>query len=168
MVTGTGNIFRRVGQFVRRSLGLSVRRPATALLTARMAFWVVALSLLVRLLSLPRVMCLMTPRRARVAASTNREELQARLAETLDVLLRTDFWVFTPTCWKRAPVLYRYLLLSGIKTRVVFGMRQEGDGILAGHAWLEADGRPVLENEVPSYAVTFVFPSRADGAHAGA
>lgn len=168
MLTGTANIFRRGAQLARRAFGLCVRRPATALLTARMAFWVVMLSLLVRLLSLPRVMRLMTPRRKGVTASKNREELQARLAETLDVLLRTNFWVFTPTCWKRAPVLYRYLLLNGIKTRVVFGMRKEGGGVLAGHAWLEADGRPVLEDEAPSYAVTFVFPAPADGAqHVG-
>lgn len=167
MVKGAGNIFRRGGRFARRALGLSLRRPAAALLAARMAFWVVALSLLVRLLPLPRVMRLMTPRR-RGAASADPEEVQARLAATLDMLLRTNLWVFTPTCWKRAPVLYRYLLLGGVETRVVFGMRKEGEGALAGHAWLERGGRPVLENEVPAYAVTFVFPAPAAQAHARA
>lgn len=150
----------RVARLGAGACGLVVRRPMKALLYARMAFWVVALSGLARLLPLPRVMRVMTPLRRPPAAPENSEAVQERVAETLDALLRTDFWVFTPTCWKRAPVLYRYLLLEGIRARVVFGMRKEGGGV-AGHAWLERDGRPVLEKSAPAYAVTFIFPKPA-------
>jgi hypothetical protein len=115
------------------------------------------LTLLVKILPLPRVMSIMTPRPARFT-----QQPQAltglKLARLLDTLLATDFWIFTPTCWKRAPVLYRYLLLQGIESRVVFGVRKDGQGSLDGHSWLEADGRPLLEAKAPDYAVTFSYP----------
>lgn len=64
------------------------------------------------------------------------------------------------SCWKRAAVLRRYLLLNGIETEVVFGVRKENGGQLAGHAWLERDGAPFLEREQPAYTVTFRYPDR--------
>jgi hypothetical protein len=76
----------------------------------------------------------------------------------LDSVLATDFWVFTPTCWKRAPVLHRFLALRGIETRIVFGVRREGEDTLSGHAWLEREGRPLLEADAPDYRVTYSFP----------
>ena len=62
------------------------------------------------------------------------------------------------SCWKRAAVLRRYLLLNGIETAVVFGVRN-GEETLAGHAWLERDGRPFLEAAQPDYVVTLRYPS---------
>src|SRR5918912_952739 len=86
--------------------------------------------------------------------------VQARLARLLDSVLAADLWVFTPTCWKRAPVLHRYLALSGIPTRVLFGVRREGADALSGHAWLEAGGEPILEKTPPDYKVTYSFPEQ--------
>lgn len=162
------SFFRPGFEMALRSFSLFLRNPGKALLMTRMSFWVISLTALVRLLPLPRVMQIITPGGKSAPAPANIEELQVRLAETLDTLLRMNWWVFTPTCWKRAPVLYRYLLLNGVETQVVFGMRKEGEGVLAGHAWLEANGRPVLEDGHPSYAVTFVFPNRADGTRVSA
>jgi hypothetical protein len=152
------HICRRSGHFGVRALRSSLFRPSTAWLTARMAFWVVSLSLLVRLLPLPRVMRLLTPSRKVRPAGEDSGELPVCLAQTLDILLMTNLWVFTPTCWKRASILYRYLALKGIETRIVFGMRKEDEGALTGHAWLEAGGRPLFEMSTPSYAVTYIFP----------
>ncbi len=150
--------FAEGARFAARAVSLCARRPREGLLLARMAFWVAALSLMVKLLPLPRAMAALKPRRAR-RPSPQPEATQTRLAALLDMLLSADFLVFTPTCWKRAPVLYRYLALEGVETRVVFGMRRrEGGGALDGHAWLEAGGRPVLEQEAPAYSVTYVFP----------
>lgn len=160
-----GSLTQTLGHGVRagsRALGFTLRKPGAAWLLARMAFWVLALSLLVKWLPLPRVMGLMRPRRRPRQPRAAQAEVQAGLAEMLDMLLRTNFWVFTPTCWKRAPVLYRYLALNGIETRVVFGMRREDEGALAGHAWLEAGGQPVLETSDPAYTATYVFPPAAE------
>jgi len=141
-----------------RAARLFVCEPGSALLAARMCAWVVALSLLVKLMPLPRAMAFVAPRRARRPTNADAARVQARLAGLLDSVLAADFWVFTPTCWKRAPVLHRYLALSGIDTRVLFGVRREGADALSGHAWLEAGGRPILEKTPPDYKVTYSFP----------
>lgn len=145
----------------KRAARLVLSEPGSALLAARMGAWVVAVSLLMRVLPLPRTMRLVSPRRRRQARSpSDASERQERLARLLDSVLAADFWVFTPTCWKRAPVLHRYLALEGIETRVLFGVRREAGGgdALSGHAWLEAEGRPLLEKTPPDYKVTYSFP----------
>ncbi len=142
-----------------RAARLLWSEPGSALLALRMGAWVVALSLLIRILPLPRAMRLVAPRRPGTK-SGDPARVQARLATLLDSVLGADFWVFTPTCWKRAPVLHRYLALRGIETRVLFGVRREGDGDkLSGHAWLEAGGEPLLEATPPDYKVTYSFPA---------
>jgi hypothetical protein len=135
-----------------------VREPGAALLALRMSAWVAALSLLVKFMPLPRALGVVAPGRLGHAAAGDSAETQATLARLLDSVLASDFWVFTPTCWKRAPVLHRYLALRGIETRIVFGVRREGDNALSGHAWLEREGRPLLEAEAPDYRVTYSFP----------
>src|ERR1041384_2695674 len=82
------------------------RKPREALLLVRMAGWVLMLSGLIRLLPLPRVLRIVAtePRPAQTIQSTSAE----RLAQLHDLLLGLDLFVFTPICWKRAPVLQRY------------------------------------------------------------
>jgi hypothetical protein len=104
-------------------------------------------------------MRLATPLRIRRRPEGGAEEAQARTARLLDALLAADVWCFTPTCWKRAPVLYRFLALQGIETRVLFGVRRTGEGALDGHAWVEAAGEPVLEKTAPDFSVTFSYPA---------
>jgi hypothetical protein len=142
-----------------RGARLILREPGSALLAARMGAWVVALTLLLRLMPLPRAMTLVAPRRPRMRTDGDAASVEARLARLLDSVLAADFWVFTPTCWKRAPVLHRYLALEGITTRVLFGVRREGSDKLSGHAWLEAGGEPILEKTPPDYKVTYSFPA---------
>jgi len=147
----------RIGALAARGARFVVREPGSALLALRMSAWVAALSLFVKFMPLPRALGLVAPGRLGRAAG-DPSEAQAALARLLDAVLASDFWVFTPTCWKRAPVLHRYLALRGIETRIVFGVRREGDNALSGHAWLEREGRPLLEAEAPDYRVTYSFP----------
>jgi hypothetical protein len=141
-----------------RAARLVLSEPGAALLAARMGAWIVVLSLLMKLMPLPRAMALVAPRRGARVAPLDAALIQARLARLLDSMLAADFWVFTPTCWKRAPVLHRFLALRGIDTRVLFGVRREDSDTLSGHAWLEAGGQPILEKTPPDYKVTFSFP----------
>ena len=123
-----------------------------------MAAWVVLLSVLIKFSPLPRVLSLIAiPTRAQ--KPEHRRITQQRLAQLIDALLGLNVLCFTPTCWKRAPVLHRYLALNGIETRIIFGLRKEQESILAGHAWLEADGRPLLESSPPRYIQTYSFPA---------
>src|SRR5688500_16531204 len=148
----------RYAAFPGRAARLALSEPGSLLLALRMGAWVVALSLLMRAVPLPRAMRMVAPRR-KGTRPAEAAEVQARLARLLDSVLAANFWVFTPTCWKRAPVLHRYLALSGIETRVLFGVRRgEGGGdALSGHAWLEAGGEPLLETTPPDYKVTYSF-----------
>jgi Transglutaminase-like superfamily len=132
------------------------RKPYEALLLARMALWVLILCALIRLLPLPRVLRLVTinPRAVNGADALPAE----RVAQLVDLLLSLNLFVFTPTCWKRAPILQRYLALNGIETRILFGVRKTGGDILAGHAWLERAGQPVFELQPPDYVVTYAYP----------
>jgi hypothetical protein len=87
------------------------------------------------------------------------DELPTRLARSIDLVLSADFLFLEPICWKRAAVLRRYLSQSGIATQIIFGVRNEAKGMVEGHAWLEADGKPFLEKTPPDYVVTYTFPS---------
>ena len=157
----SGRRLGRIPALATRGARLVAREPGRALLALRMSAWVAALSLLVRLVPLPRALGLVAPGRLGPAPCDPAAE-QESLARLLDAVLASDFWVFTPTCWKRAPVLHRYLALEGIETRVLFGVRRGsavGDA-LSGHAWLEAGGRPLLETTPPEYKVTYSFPQQ--------
>jgi Transglutaminase-like superfamily len=140
-----------------RAFRFSLREPRAAVLLVRMAGWVAAVSVLVKFLPLPRVMKFTRPLRRRAPAGPA-EPLQAEHARLLDRLLNTNFLFLTPTCWKRAPVLYRFLALRGIETRVVFGVRKGAGDSMDGHAWLEAGGRAVLERDTPDYKITYTYP----------
>lgn len=131
-----------------------VARPREAWLLMRMAWWVVVLSVAARFYSLPRALEIVAGNgKARRIKATEDE-----LAHAIDLLLATDFLMFRPICWKRAAVLHRYLSRRGISTRIIFGVRNEKDGRVAGHAWLEHEGHPILENTPPEYVVTYSFP----------
>jgi hypothetical protein len=140
-----------------RAVHLTVRRPARVWLLVRMATWVVILSGLVKVLTLPRALSLVATD-VRSKRDTDKLNVQ-ELSTAIDAVLGTDLWMFKPNCWKRATVLHRFLALNGIATTIVFGVRKEADGELKGHAWLQTDGGPFLEAEPPLYNVTYTFPS---------
>jgi hypothetical protein len=130
-------------------------RPDEAWLLLRMAWWVAVLSAMARFYSLPRALEIVAGNKnSRSGAAMNREDL----ARAIDLLLSADILMFTPVCWKRAAVLHRYLSRNGTPTKIIFGVRNESGGKVDGHAWLEADGQPILEKDVPNYVVTYSFP----------
>ena len=122
-----------------------------------MASWVAVLSLLVKVYPLPRALQIVSTRRRLAPVHSQLE--QDELASAIDALLAINVLVFKPVCWKRAAVLHRYLTKKGIDTRIVFGVRRSDQGVIDGHAWLEANGEPILEAELPNYVVTYVYPS---------
>lgn len=142
---------------IHRSLVEYARNPAAFFLLARMAAWVGWLSFAVKFMPLPKAFETLSPD----VRSPKSPAVPTELATTLDRILRIDWLCFKPICWKRAAVLHRYLALNGIQTQVVFGMRKDENGQLNGHAWLEADGKPILEKEPPHYTTTYCFPSSA-------
>lgn len=131
-----------------------VRRPGEAWLLCRMAWWVAVLSVTARWYSLPRALQIVAGNRNGRPTRTTQEDL----ARVIDLLLSADVLMFKPICWKRAAVLHRYLSRNGVDTRIIFGVRNEAGGEVAGHAWLESNGKPILESTPPEYVVTYSFP----------
>ena len=150
---------RRTGRVVSGATRKFAAKPGEAWLLCRMAWWVAVLSVAARICPLPRALEI-------VAGNKNgpqpvREETnQHELARAIDLLLSADLLMFKPICWKRAAVLHRYLLRSGVATKIIFGVRHETGGKVAGHAWLEANGNVILENTPPEYQVTYSFPAK--------
>jgi len=151
----TGKFVRLVTRAGRRV----ITDPGESFLICRMAVWVLFLSILVKVQPLPRALSMVAPRK-RVAESNAPGETEKAMARAIDLLLGTDLLIFRPICWKRAAILHRYLALSGISTQIVFGVRKGTDGEVDGHAWLEANGKPLLESTSPNYNVTYIFPSK--------
>ena len=148
----------KVFNFTRRATRKFVSDPRQALLLCRMAWWVSVLSITARCCSLPRALAIVAGRPTNQTRPADATE-QERFARAIDLLLSANLLLFKPICWKRAAVLHRYLSRYGISTRIIFGVRNEAGGKVAGHAWLEADGEPILESAPPEYVVTYRFPS---------
>jgi len=141
---------------VLRALRLFWLRPQRAWLMTRMAVWVLVLSAVVRIWSLPRALSLISIQ----GKSTGPIIDERELATAIDAILGLNVWVFKPICWKRAAVLHRYIGLRGLESTIVFGVRKEAAGELEGHAWLEHQGQPIFEPSSPAYTVTYTFPSK--------
>ena len=159
MAEKLSTVIRRTGRLVSGATRKFAATPGEAWLLCRMAWWVAVLSVAARVCSLPRALAI-------VAGSKNGKQparddaSQQKLARAIDLLLSADVLMFKPICWKRAAVLHRYLLRSGVATKIIFGVRHENDGQVAGHAWLEANGNVILENSPPEYKVTYSFPAK--------
>jgi transglutaminase superfamily protein len=153
-MTSIGKLF----SFTRRATRKVFVDPGEAWLVCRMAWWVSVLSIAARCYSLPRALAIVAGPQTNQPRSTD-AAVEQRLARAIDQLLSVDVLVFKPICWKRAAVLHRYLSRNGIATRIIFGVRNDADGKVAGHAWLEAEHGPILESAPPEYVVTYRFPS---------
>lgn len=147
-------------QLAVRGCSFAQRDPRGAVLALRMAVWIMFISGMVKVFALPRVFTVITPRNRARLEEVELDSANFRMAQLADRLLNLNFLVFTPICWKRAAVLYRYLALYGIRSSVIFGVRKDDGGQLIGHAWLEVEGSPVLEKNPPDYHVTYTFPAR--------
>jgi hypothetical protein len=155
------------------ALGLAMRQtwrtPHRAALAARLACWLIVVSLLARVVSLPRIQRLLSfrfssSRTLAKAAASAAHSSPERLAGAIDAILRLELPILRGgRCWKRALVLQRFVVRQGIDCRVTFGVRRADAGPLEGHAWLERDGHPWLERDAATdtYTVTFRLPAEA-------
>ncbi len=139
-----------------RAVRVMVLRPRRAWLMIRIAVWALVFSAAVRFRSLPSALQLLSPS---AGGDLSRCADDEEIARAVQSVLGMNFFVFKQICWKRAALLHRFLGLRGYATTIVFGLRKEDSGELIGHAWLEANGKPILEGEDPNYTVTYTFPS---------
>ena len=125
---------------MRRVVPIVREGPSGWLLIARMLGWRAALPLLRRRVGLTALV-----------------ELAAHPHATHDIALERravrfahGFYRRTEgTCLERSLLLFRYLGWAGAAPQFVVGFMLEGDGMV-GHAWVEVEGRPLLEGEDPT------------------
>ncbi|HTG93613.1 MAG TPA: lasso peptide biosynthesis B2 protein [Pyrinomonadaceae bacterium] len=154
-------VANKTSRLISRGTRKIISHPSEAFLMLRMAWWVGVLSVAVQLRPLPRALRIVAgadpdPGDAKFDAAVGNQ-----LARAIDQVLAIDLFVFKPICWKRATVLRRYLSSEGITSRILFGVRNDNSGGVAGHAWLESGGMPILESQPLDYVVTYTFPSNA-------
>jgi hypothetical protein len=158
-LTAMNTTIRKISLVLRLATRRMIVNPHESVLNARVALWVVLITVLARLTSLPHVQKIASFK-IRSTSVEDRSETPAQLGRAIDSVLGIDLFVFRRSCWKRALVLHRFLALNGIESEIKFGVRKEIDGTVTGHAWLEHQGRPVLEDDADAYIVTFSLPRK--------
>ncbi len=126
----------------------------------RVALWSLMVPLLLRTLSMDKLMKVLEPGKQK----DHKEDMQA--AKFIDVYVRKVLRLNPVNegkiCLKRSLVLYRFLRMYNIPARFMVGVKKE-QGKLTGHAWIEIRGQHFqdpLENA--NYTVTFSYP-KEDG-----
>ena len=123
------------------------------ILVGRIALLAALLPGLLRYLSLPSVMRLLTPtprRRSRVGDPDRIVRLTDLVLGRMPLVRRT--------CLIRSLIAYRLLRLGGVPVRIHLGVRQAGSQ-LAGHGWLTYEGQPVYEPAAgEAFAEMYAYP----------
>ena len=115
-------------------------------LFARALGWRLALPVLKRLVAVRTLGRWMDRRHGVVPARTD-----ARRVASVERLLRDGGrLVISANCYERSLLLYRFLSEAGSGASLVFGMRRDA-GVLAGHAWIEMDGRVLADATASAY-----------------
>ena len=138
------------------------------LIFAQIVFLITLLPLIMKLLSLPALLKMLTPEYRKGKSG----EMEEKIIKYTDYIFSRNFWIYRTTCLKRSLILYHFLRKDGINVQLCFGVRYSnkpasaGDKELEGHAWLMYEGDMYLENNVDAastYKVTYCFPSDAEG-----
>jgi hypothetical protein len=129
---------------------------------------VTALPIMLRLLSLPKLMNLITPQDMTCHKDMDLDRLKDKVAKFTDYVLSQNFWIYKHSCLKRSLVLYHFLRRLGIKVHICFGVKYNQSfpekGVnkkIEGHSWLVYKGKMFLENKANitrTYKITYSFP----------
>ncbi len=144
------------------------------LLFIRIFLFITVLPLLIRFLTLPQLMKVLTWRVSRFSQNRNDEDYKERIVRFTDYILTRNFWIYKNTCLKRSLVLFHLLHRVVSDIHICFGVRlkkdvaaRDGQKELEGHAWLTYNGELFLERNPDirrTYMVTYCFPERLTSA----
>ena len=138
------SLFARARRLRVAELSVAAGMAGTALLTRGV----------VKRVSLPRLLSLVDP------GPTGGSSVSPERVVALGRRLVGENSLLGGNCIPRSLALFRYLRRSGVPALVRFGIVKSGDSI-AGHCWVEADGRPVAERDDPTrrFSVIYTYPS---------
>jgi hypothetical protein len=123
-----------------------------------MAMWRIALGILQRAISLPRLARLMSASGQRTRAPDAHQDRVATLA----TMVYSIGGGSSNGCIGRSLVIYRYLCSAKASPRLVVGVKKFGDGVF-GHAWVEVCGSPIGDSAASIAGFTPLMQFGADG-----
>jgi hypothetical protein len=131
-------------------------------LFARITAWLLLLPLVFRLLSLSRLLRLLTPRRQTAFPEDPIAHTQLVCLYAMSVLNLRAKYRTRGACLPRSLILYRFARQAGLPAVFFLGLLQE-NGTPRGHSWVELNGQHLHDPlaHVP-YHVTFAFPAEGD------
>lgn len=138
------------------------------LLFTQIFLLVTILPVMLKLLSIPRAMKVLTPGEFKAYKNEESAKSKDKIIKFADYILGLNFWIFKSTCLKRSLVLYHFLRRLGIGVHVCFGARYKEElrtldvKRLEGHAWLLYNGNVFLEKNpeiAKTYKITYCFPA---------
>ncbi len=140
------------------------------LLFLQIFFLITILPFLIKLLTVPQLMKILTPQERRFNGRCDYQEIKDKIVKYTDYILSRNYLVYKNTCLKRSLILYHFLRKVGIDTQICFGVRYKkgltdtsGGKKLEGHAWLLYNGDIFLETNseiIETYKMTYCFPDK--------
>ena len=132
-------------------------------------FWATISPLIIKFLSLPRAMQIITPLETNRYSVSNKKSTKEKIIKYTEYILNLNFWILKATCLNRSLLLYRFLNKIGLNVQICFGVKYNKTMIskdcnrnIDGHAWLLLNGEMFLERKIEmakEYKVTYCFPS---------
>jgi hypothetical protein len=81
------------------------------------------LPLLIKLLSIPKLMKVLTPGDLKVCKNIHSEKAKEKVIKFTDYIMSRNFWIYKSTCLKRSLILYHFLRKLGINVHIFFGVK---------------------------------------------
>jgi hypothetical protein len=130
------------------------------------------LPLLVKLMTVPQLMKILTPQKSKSNGKWDIDEIRDKIEKYTLYILSRDFWIYKNICLKRSLVLYHFLRKYGMYVTVCFGVRYKNERSgnvevkkMEGHAWLTCNGDIFMEKnaeETKTYRMTYCYPKNED------
>ena len=137
-------------------------------LLIRILFLVAVLPIMLKRLSVSKLMQVFTPRNTISYKKKDMKKYKENIVKFTDYILNLTPGMWKGTCLKRSLVLYFLLRKLGMDVRICFGTRynrnlsnSEAKKNLEGHAWLIYKGSIFLERNTEltkTYTMTYSFP----------
>ncbi|MEW6601381.1 MAG: lasso peptide biosynthesis B2 protein [Nitrospirota bacterium] len=122
------------------------------------------LPILVKMLSIPGLMRIITPRNPESETECS-DQTVSKIEKYTDYILGRNFWIYKISCLKRSLLLYRFMRQEGVYVNICFGVKYASDETdekrMDGHAWLLYKGDIFLEKDIHvtrTYTMTYCYP----------
>lgn len=144
------------------------RSPEEVMLFVQIFLLATILPLLVKYLTVPHLMKVLTPHNIKLDRKCPLDEVKDRIEKYTLYILSRNIWIYNNICLKRSLIFYHFLRKYGVPVTICFGVRYKKETShnpmekkMEGHAWLLSKGRIFLEknpDETKTYKLTYAYP----------